>query len=41
LIEKAQDVFEDKVEKYSKKIGVKVKGITVKSLRNRWGSLTY
>ncbi len=40
LEEKAQDVFEDKVEKYSKKIGVRVKRITIKNLRNRWGSLT-
>src|SRR5215204_1201495 len=40
LEEKAQDVFEDKVEKYSKKIGVKVKRITIKNLKNRWGSLT-
>jgi len=40
LIEKAQDVFEDKVEKYSKKIGIRVKGIAIKNLKNRWGSLT-
>jgi len=40
LIEKAHDVFEDKVEKHSKRIGVRVKQIAVKNLRNRWGSLT-
>jgi len=40
LIEKAQAVFEDKVEKYSKRIGVRVKRIAIKNLRNRWGSLT-
>ena len=40
LIEKAQSLFEDKVEKYSKKLGVRVKRIAVKNLRNRWGSLT-
>src|SRR5215216_1319437 len=40
LIEEAQDVFENKVEKYSKKIGVRVKRITIKNLKNRWGSLT-
>ena len=28
------------VEKYSKKIGVGVKGMTIKNLKNRWGSLT-
>ena len=33
-------MFEDKVEKYSKKLGVRVKRIAVKNLRNRWGSLT-
>ena len=35
----AQGVFEDKVEKYSKRIGVRVKRIAIKNLRNRWGSL--
>ena len=28
-----------KVERYSKRLGVKVKRITIKNLRNRWGSL--
>ncbi|MGI8831074.1 MAG: YgjP-like metallopeptidase domain-containing protein [Nitrososphaeraceae archaeon] len=37
LIEKAQSLFEDKVEKYSKKLGVRVKRIAVKNLRNMWG----
>ena len=40
MIEKAQGIFEDKVEKYSKRIGVRVKRITIKNLRNRWKSLT-
>src|SRR5918994_7928868 len=40
LIEKAQGIFEDKVEKHSKRIGVRVKRIAIKNLRNRWGSLT-
>jgi predicted metal-dependent hydrolase len=40
LREKAQNIFEDKVEKHSKRIGVRVKQIAVKNLRNRWGSLT-
>jgi len=38
--EKAQDTFEDKVKKYSKKLGVRVGRIIIKNLRNRWGSLT-
>src|SRR5215208_3187858 len=40
LIEKAQEIFEDKVKRYSKRIGVRVKQIAIKNLRNRWGSLT-
>jgi predicted metal-dependent hydrolase len=40
IAEKAQDVFEDKVEKYSKRLGVRVKQIVIKKLKNRWGSLT-
>jgi predicted metal-dependent hydrolase len=40
LRKKSQDIFEDKVENYSKKLGVKVKQIIIKNLRNRWGSLT-
>jgi predicted metal-dependent hydrolase len=39
LREKAQNIFEDKVEKHSKRIGVRVKQIAVKNLRNRWGNL--
>ena len=35
LIEKAQSIFEDKVEKQSKSIGVRVKRIAIKNLRNR------
>src|SRR5215204_902030 len=40
ITEKAQDIFEDKVRKYSKKLGVRVKGVAIKNLRNRWRSLT-
>jgi predicted metal-dependent hydrolase len=40
ITEKAQDIFEDKVKKYSKKLGVRVKQVTIKNLKNRWGSLT-
>ena len=40
LKENAQEVFEDKVKKYSKKLGVLTNQIVVKNLRNRWGSLT-
>jgi predicted metal-dependent hydrolase len=40
LIVKAQSLFEDKLEKYSKKFGVRVKRMIVKNLKNRWGSLT-
>ena len=40
LKENSEDLFEDKVEKYSKALGVRVKRIIVKDLRNRWGSLT-
>jgi predicted metal-dependent hydrolase len=40
LREKAQVLFKDKVQKYTKKLGVKVRRITIKNLRNRWGSLT-
>jgi predicted metal-dependent hydrolase len=39
ITEKAQDIFEDKVRKYSKRIGVRAKGVAIKNLRNRWGSL--
>ncbi|CAN5123721.1 hypothetical protein BH18THE2_BH18THE2_43390 [soil metagenome] len=39
LREKAQDIFEDKVEKHYKNLGVKAKRIAVKNLRNRWGSI--
>jgi predicted metal-dependent hydrolase len=33
-------IFEDKVRKYSKRLGVRIKPIAIKNLRNRWGSLT-
>ena len=40
LREKGKGFFEDKVKKHCKKLGVIVKRIAVKNLRNRWGSLT-
>jgi predicted metal-dependent hydrolase len=40
LMEKTQNIFEGKVNRYSKKMGVKVKCVTIKNLRHRWGSLT-
>jgi predicted metal-dependent hydrolase len=36
----AQNIFSHKVERHSKRLGVKAKGIAVKKLRDRWGSLT-
>jgi predicted metal-dependent hydrolase len=40
LMEKAKSTFKHKVDEYSKKLGVKVESITIKHLRNRWGSIT-
>jgi predicted metal-dependent hydrolase len=40
LKEKAPKVFDSKVKKHSKRLGVRAKRIIVKDLRNRWGSLT-
>ncbi|MFL6408935.1 MAG: M48 family metallopeptidase [Nitrososphaeraceae archaeon] len=40
LIEKAKSVFRPKIDEYSKKLGVKVKRIAIKHLKNRWGSMT-
>jgi predicted metal-dependent hydrolase len=40
LRENAQEIFEDKVKKYSKKLGVLTNQIVVKNHRNRWRSLT-
>src|SRR5215204_311064 len=40
ITENAQSIFESKIRKYSKKLGVRVKSVTIKNLRNRWGSLT-
>src|SRR5215216_4742544 len=40
ITKNAQSIFEGRVRKYSKKLGVRVKPITMKNLRNRWGSLT-
>lgn len=38
--EKAADIFEEKIKRYSVKLGVRVKRIAIKNLKNRWGSLT-
>jgi predicted metal-dependent hydrolase len=40
LTKKAQNIFEDKVKNYSKLVGVRVKGVTIKNLRHRRGSLS-
>jgi predicted metal-dependent hydrolase len=40
LVEKAKSVFRLKVDEYSTKLGVKVESITIKHLKNRWGSTT-
>jgi predicted metal-dependent hydrolase len=40
LREKAQSVFKGTVEEYSRKLGIKPDKINIKSLRNRWGSMT-
>jgi predicted metal-dependent hydrolase len=40
IAEKAQHIFDNKVRRYSKKLGVRVKLIVIKNLKNRWGSLT-
>ena len=37
---RAKSVFKHKVDEYSRKVGVKVQSITVKQLKNRWGSMT-
>jgi predicted metal-dependent hydrolase len=40
LREKSQDIFYNKIQNYSKKLGVEIKQLIIKNLRNRWGSLT-
>ena len=40
LVDEAKSMFKHKVEEYSKKLGVKVEDITIKHLKNRWGSMT-
>ena len=40
LMENAQSIFKDKVDEYSKELGVKVERIVLKQLKNRWGSRT-
>ena len=40
LVEKAKSEFKHKVAEYSKKLGVKVECITIKHIKNRWGSMT-
>ena len=39
-MKKGKSAFKQKVEEYSKKLGVKVESITIKQLKNRWGSMT-
>ena len=36
----SKSIFKQKVDEYSKKVGVNVEGITIKHLKNRWGSMT-
>jgi predicted metal-dependent hydrolase len=36
---KAKSVFKDKVDEHSEQLGVKVEGIAIKHLKNRWGSM--
>lgn len=40
LIQKSERIFHDKVAEYSDKLEVKPSRITIKNLRNRWGSVT-
>jgi predicted metal-dependent hydrolase len=40
LMEKAESIFRQKVRHYSKKLGLLVRRVIVKRLRNRWGSMT-
>lgn len=40
MAEKAKYLFKHKVDGYSQKIGVKVRKIAIKHLKNRWGSMT-
>ncbi|MFL6390627.1 MAG: M48 family metallopeptidase, partial [Nitrososphaeraceae archaeon] len=40
LVKKARSIFKDKVQTYSKQLGVKVERIAIKHLKNRWGSMT-
>jgi predicted metal-dependent hydrolase len=40
LVEKAKPIFKHKVDQYSKKVGVRIEKITIKNLKNRWGSMT-
>jgi predicted metal-dependent hydrolase len=39
-VEKAKSVFKHKIDEYSKKLGVKVEGIAIKHLKNRWYIMT-
>jgi len=40
LVDKAKSVFKNKVDEYSKKVGINVESIAIKHLKNRWGSMT-
>src|SRR5918996_266223 len=39
-MEKAKPIFETKIKEYSSRLEVRTKHMTIKNLRNRWGSLT-
>jgi predicted metal-dependent hydrolase len=40
LLDNAQIILKEKVEKYSKQTGIGVERVNIKNLRKRWGSLT-
>jgi predicted metal-dependent hydrolase len=40
LMQKAKYVFGKKVKRYSNELGIEPSRITIKNLKNRWGSLT-
>jgi predicted metal-dependent hydrolase len=40
LNSKANEIFKEKIDKYGKIIGVNPKGVAIKNLKNRWGSLS-
>jgi predicted metal-dependent hydrolase len=40
LLDNAQIILKEKVEKWSQKAGIAIERVNIKNLRNRWGSLT-